>query len=75
MSDSMVPYYQSGLGNRLCYELMFNDYNRVIVSGKPDIKYEISNITLKYEIVTHPDLARCVSDEYQKNGFALGQNS
>ena len=30
MLDSSMPYYQSGLGNRLCYEIMFNDYDRVI---------------------------------------------
>ena len=23
--DSAAPYYQAGLGNRLCYELTFND--------------------------------------------------
>ena len=66
MLGSTIPYYQLGLGNRLCYELMFNDYNRVIISGKQDAKYEISDISLDYEIVTHPDLARLVSDEYQK---------
>ena len=27
MLDSVAPYYQAGLGNRLCYELTFNDYN------------------------------------------------
>ena len=26
MLDSAAPYYQSGLENRLCYELTFNDY-------------------------------------------------
>ena len=26
MLDSAAPYYQAGLGNRLCYELMFNGY-------------------------------------------------
>ena len=25
MLDSSVPYYQAGLGNRLCYEITFND--------------------------------------------------
>ena len=29
MLDSAAPYYQAGLGNRLCYEITFNDYNRV----------------------------------------------
>ena len=27
MLDSTAPYYQAGLGNRLCYELTFNNYN------------------------------------------------
>ena len=27
MLDSAAPYYQACLGNRLCYELTFNDYN------------------------------------------------
>ena len=31
MLDSAAPYYQAGLGNRLCYELTFNDYNRVTI--------------------------------------------
>ena len=40
MSDSALSYYQAGLGNRLCYEIMFNDYNRVIKStvASPDAK-------------------------------------
>ena len=33
MLDSAAPYYKAGLGNRLCYELTFNDYNRVTKSG------------------------------------------
>ena len=32
MLDSAAPYYQAGLGNRLCYEITFNDYNRVTKS-------------------------------------------
>ena len=27
MLDSVAPYYQAGLGNKLCYEITFNDYN------------------------------------------------
>ena len=67
MLDSALPYYQAGLGNRLCYEIMFNDYNRVIKSAvaSPDAKYEISNISLEYQIVTQPTLARSIADEYQ----------
>ena len=44
---------------------MFNDYNQVIISGKPYAMYEISDISLEYEIVTHPYLASHISGEYQ----------
>ena len=55
------------LGNRLCYEITFNDYNRVINSSVAtrDAEYEISNISLEYEIVTQPTLAKHISDKYQ----------
>ena len=70
MLDSAAPYYQAGLGNRLCYELTFNDYNRVTKSGVsspkvPDAKYKITDISLEYEIATQPDLARSIRSEYQ----------
>ena len=62
MLDSAAPYYQAGLGNRLCYEITFNDYSRVINSSvaSPDAKYKITDISLEYEIVTQPD---CYSTE------------
>ena len=71
MLDSAMPYYQVGLGNRLCYEPTFIDYNRVIKSAAsspkvPDAKYEISNISFEYEIVTHSDLARSIKAEYDE---------
>ena len=71
MLDSSAPYYQVGLGNRLCYKITFNDYNQVITSllslpKVPDAKYEISNISLKYEIVTQPTLARSIKTEYDE---------
>ena len=75
MLNEAMPYYQSSLGNRLCYELTFNDYNRVIYSKDAknaagqattsDAKYKISNISLEYEIVAQPTLARIISLEYQ----------
>ena len=77
MLDSAAPYYQAGLGNRLCYELTFNDYNQVTKSGVssqmqsirsqtyPDAKYKITDISLEYEIATQPDLARSIRSEYQ----------
>ena len=70
MLDSAAPYYQAGLRNGLCYELTFNDYNRVTKSGVsstkvPDAKYKITDISLEYEITTQPDLARSITSEYQ----------
>ena len=65
MLDSSIPYYQAGLGNRLCYEITFNDYNIVIKAGKTDAKYTISDISLEYEIATHPVLANSIKLEYQ----------
>ena len=70
MLDSAAPYYQAGLGNRLCYELTFNDYNQVTKSrvSSPkvlDDKYKITDISLEYEIATQPDLARSIRSEYQ----------
>ena len=71
MLDSAAPYYQAGLGNRLCYELTFNDYNRVTKSGVsspkvPDAKYMITDISLEYEIATQPNLMRSIKSEYQQ---------
>ena len=70
MLDSAAHYYQAGLGNRLCYEITFNDYNRVTKSGVslpkvPDAKYKITDISLEYETVTQPNLERSIRSEYQ----------
>ena len=68
MLDSSAPYYQAGLGSRLCYEIMFNNYNRVTKSAvaSPDAKYEISNISLEYKIVTNSTLERSIKTEYDE---------
>ena len=70
MLDSAAPYYQAGLGNRLCCELTFNDYNRVTKFGVsspkvPDAKYKITDISLEYEIVTQPNLVGSIRSKYQ----------
>ena len=70
MLDSAAPYCQAGLGNRLCYELTFNDYNQVTKSRVsspevPDAKYKITDISLEYEIATQPDLVRSIRSKYQ----------
>ena len=51
MLDSAAPYYQACFGNRLCYEITFNDYNQVTKSAVsspkvPDAKYKITDISL-----------------------------
>ena len=70
MLDSAAPYYQAGLGNRPCYELTFNNYNRVTKSAVSspkvlDVKYKITDISLEYEIVTQPNVVRSIRSEYQ----------
>ena len=70
MLDSLAPYYQAGLGNRLCYEITFNNYDRVINSPAsslktPDATYKITDISLEYEIVTQSDLTRSIADEHK----------
>ena len=65
MLDSAAPYYQAGLRNRLCYEITFSDYNRVINSSKTDATYKITDISSEYEIVSEPTLATFIKDEYQ----------
>ena len=64
--DFEVPYYHAGLRNRLSYDLKFNDYNRVINSSKTDATYKIIDISLEYDIVTQPKLARSIRSEYDK---------
>ena len=66
MLDSAMSYYQVGLRNRLSYELLFNDYNRVINSSKTDTTYKITDISLEYDIVTQPKLARSIRSKYDK---------
>ena len=72
MLDSVMPCYQAGLGNRLCYEITFNDYGKVInTSGQVSIpdttyKYKITSITLEYEIFTQPDILQVVSQQNTK---------
>ena len=64
MLDSAMPCYQAGLRNRLSYELLFSDYNRVINSSKTDATYKIMDISLEYDIVTQPELGGTIRSEY-----------
>ena len=60
-----MPYYQAGLNDRLSYELTFNDYGRVIKSTDTSASYNISGISLEYEMITNAELARIIRNQYQ----------
>ena len=44
-----MSFYQAGFGDRLEYELTFNDYNKIINATVADSSYVISNICLEFE--------------------------
>ena len=61
--ESHMPFYQSALGDRLEYELKFNDYSHVIkATGDVD---HIGGISLEYDMVTLPDLARMIDTQFK----------
>ena len=64
--ESHMPFYQSALGDRLEYELTFKDYSNVVqATGDNDTSYSIENISLEYDMVTLPELARMISNQYK----------
>jgi len=65
------PFYQAGLNDRLSFELTFNDYGRVIMSTDPAASYEITNISLEFDVVTNPDLARRKRQQYMSQTMVL----
>ena len=62
--ESHMPFYQAGLGDRLEYELTFNDYMKVINATDADSSYVIKNICLEFDMVTDPELARQIRQQY-----------
>ena len=65
--ESHMPFYQSALGDRLEYERRFNDYSRVIqATGDDDASYHIGGISLEYDMVTLPELARMIDNRYKR---------
>ena len=60
-----MSFYQSALGDRLEYELTFNVRSHVILDkDDPNASCSIENISLEYDMVTQPDLARMISNQY-----------
>ena len=61
--ESHSPYHQSALRDRLEYELTFNSHSNVLISTE-EASYTISGICLEFEKVTHSELARLISQQY-----------
>ena len=60
-----MQFFQSALGDQLEYELIFIDYSRAIrTTDNASASYDIENISLEYEIVKHPELARMIANQY-----------
>lgn len=63
--ESHMPFYQSSLGDRLEYELTFNEYSRVVLATDDSAaSYKVDNISLEFEQITHPDIARLIRNQY-----------
>ena len=64
--ETHMPYYPSGLGGQLEYELTFNSNSRVVVVTTDDTTatYSIENISLEYDIVSHHELSRAIRSQY-----------
>ena len=59
--ESHMPFYQSALGDRLEY-----DYSRVIqAAGNANASYHIRGISLEDDMVTLPELARMIDNQYK----------
>ena len=61
--ETHMPFYQAGLGDRLEYELTFNDYSKVINSTDADANYTIKNICLEFDTVSDTELARQIRQQ------------
>ena len=62
--ETHMPFYQAGLGDRLEYELTFNDYDEVINATDAESSYLISNICLEFDMVTDLELARQIRQRF-----------
>ena len=44
-----IPFYQAVLGDRMKYELTFNDHDKIIKSSDADRSYDIKYICVEFE--------------------------
>lgn len=70
--EAHAPFYQSGLGDSLEYEFTFNEYSRVVIAtGDAAASYTIDGISLEFDKVTQPDLARLIRNQYASRSVIL----
>lgn len=63
--ESHMPFFQSAFGDRLEYELTFNDYGRVVrATGDAAAKFSVEGIALEFEMVTNRELADNIRNQY-----------
>ena len=63
--ESHMPFYQSAFGDRLEYELTFNNYSQVIrATGDANASYAIEGISLEFDMVTQVELANQIRVQY-----------
>jgi len=63
--ETSMPFYQSALGDRLEYELTFNEYSKTILSSDTNSNYVVENICLEYDMVTDMELAMQIANQYE----------
>ena len=63
--SSHMPFFQHELKDRLSYELTFNNYGKVIVSTDATATYTISDIHLEFDVITSPELATMLRNQYK----------
>ena len=69
--SSHMPFFQHELKDRLSYELTFNNYGKVIVSTDNTATYTISDIHLEFEVITSPELATMLRNQYKGKFIVL----
>ena len=62
--ESHMPFYQAGLGDRLEYELTFNEYGSTVQATTAATSYTVENISLEFDKVTIAELARLIRSQY-----------
>jgi len=70
-SQTTARFTRWGSLHRLSFGLIFNNYARAIRSTDTNVIYQINNIALEFDIVTHHDLARLMRQQYMSQTVVL----